>query len=465
MSDRRLQQVLVIAYAFPPAAYVGVLRTLKYCRFLPDAGWLPTIVTIDASRVAHQDPALLAQVPRDIVVRRTWDPDPAKWLERRSPPSPGLDSAKATDRSETSRAPRSGTWGALRRITRQLLTESPDSHILWIPFALGAAVRVLLRQQIDVIYCSAPPHSSDITAALLGTLFRKPYVLDYRDPWIIPTEAGAALPVRFARAVLRRIRSVVIRRAARIIAISPGERDELRAQFPDVPADRFTYITNGFDPADFPVSAAVSQSRRRFRLAHAGTIYPGAADEFFEAIHRLMERNPAIADQLEIVLIGDIPDVYRSDVAALERAGILRALGSRTHASALQHMCDSDALLILLGSHSFPPSEIPAKTFEYLYARKPILAVAPEGDLGQVLRMSGLGTLIPPHDSVRLANVICEWIHQHANGQLKRTPDEAYIQRFARSVLTARLASVLQGAARRHGAAQQEPPLLAEVNG
>ena len=32
--DAERSKVLMITYAFPPAAYVGVYRTLKYCKYL-----------------------------------------------------------------------------------------------------------------------------------------------------------------------------------------------------------------------------------------------------------------------------------------------------------------------------------------------------------------------------------------------------------------------------------------------
>src|SRR5438067_4255013 len=76
-----LKRVLMITYAFPPAAYVGAHRTLKYCKYLPSHGWLPVVLTIDSRRVAHQDPALCRQIPAEVEVHRTRDLDPAKWLD------------------------------------------------------------------------------------------------------------------------------------------------------------------------------------------------------------------------------------------------------------------------------------------------------------------------------------------------------------------------------------------------
>lgn len=448
MSDAQ-RRVLMITYAFPPAAYVGVHRTLKYCKYLPANGWMPVVLTIDARRVAHQDAALCRQIPGDVIVHRTRDVDPAKWLDARARPAAAA-AAAAANGTQGAPPPARATWLArTKRLLRQLLTQCPDSHLFWVPFALARGARILLKERIEIIYSSAPPHSTDIVAYLLGRAFGRPYVLDYRDPWTIPD--GPRVPgdvPRWIRALERRVRSVVIRNAARVIAISPGERDELRTTFADVPPERFTYITNGYDPCDFHgLPRAASRPGSRMTLTHAGTVYPGAADEFFGALELLASRATGVESALEVVLIGEVADQYATTVSNLQKMGLLRAMGPQPHAVAVQHVLDSDALLILLGGDSFPPSEIPAKTFEYLYAGKPILAIAPEGDLSGILRASGLGTAVPPGNAAAVATAIDVLLAEHAAGSLARVANEACVRRFDRAALSGTLAGFFDAVA------------------
>ena len=76
--------ILVITYAFPPAAYVGVHRTLKYCRYLTGHRWLPVVLTCRPSSGSFTDEGLCRQIPPDVEVHRTADFDPARLLERLS---------------------------------------------------------------------------------------------------------------------------------------------------------------------------------------------------------------------------------------------------------------------------------------------------------------------------------------------------------------------------------------------
>ena len=42
---RTYNNVLVIAYYFPPMGLSGVQRTLKFVKYLPETGWRPIVLT------------------------------------------------------------------------------------------------------------------------------------------------------------------------------------------------------------------------------------------------------------------------------------------------------------------------------------------------------------------------------------------------------------------------------------
>ena len=295
-----------------------------------------------------------------------------------------------------------------------------------------------------MIYSTSPPHSSHIAAFLLAKLFGKPYVLDFRDPWRI----GGSLrrPVEKIPTLLAlqgHVKLVIIRKAAKVICVSKGERDELRAEFPELQDDHFTYITNGYDPGDVvPESHAVERSSR-LTLIHAGTIYSGIAGEFFEALRRLADNDSATAHSIEVQLVGEIAHEYANVVGSLEKSGIVKVHGLQPHAKALRMVQASDVLVILLGGTTFLPSHLPAKVFEYLHAGKPILAITGEGELAQIVRQSGLGIIVPPQSVDRVLGALRALLADHAAGRLARVPNQSYIRSFERAALTERLARVL----------------------
>ncbi len=453
-SADRNSRVLIVTYAFPPVAYVGVFRTLKYCKYLGGHHWTPVVLTARPGKGTFIDENLCRQIPPDTRVHRTLDVDPAKWLARLSRPKPRPAATVTDARTAASGMPeassdgqparRDGLWKRFKRFVHTLLTASPDSHIFWVPFAFLRGAWILLRERIDVIYCTSPPHSSHLAAFLLARCFRKPYVLDFRDPWYVLGSAKNPGPkVPWLLRLETRTKAAIVRNAARIICVSRGERDELREEFPEIDPRRITFITNGYDAPDFEGVEPERDDTNKLVLIHAGTIYPEVAGEFFEALRRLHAEDPAAAAGLEVRLLGEISDDYTPTVQELEALGLVRVYGMQPHRRTVSMMLGSDVLVILMGGSKYRPSHLPSKGFEYLYAGKPILAIAREGELAEMMRRSGLGIVASPDSVDGITQALRDLCRDHAAGRLQRTPDRAYIASFDRTALAAKLASVL----------------------
>jgi glycosyltransferase involved in cell wall biosynthesis len=450
-SDRK--SVLMITYVFPPSAWVGGHRTTKYCKFIGAHGWLPTVLTARPSAASFRDEKLLKQIPADVDVHRTLDFDPARienWLARNKKPpaasarAPAVPDGTAAPGLET---PRLSLWQRVKRALKAIAKDSPDSHLFWVPFAVLRGLWILLTRRIDVIYCSTPPHSSHLVAYVLAKLARKPYVLDFRDPWSVagsvsPPEGKLPWLLRIETATKRRI----VRSASLIVCVSAGERDELRAEFPDVEPERFTFITNGFDSEDVPQGALPAPAPAEpLALIHAGTIYPGIADELFEALRRIVARAAGQPPGIVVHLLGEIAFDYQGIVEELRASGIVQVHGMQPHARCLQMMRESDVLMILMGGDVYQPSHLPSKGFEYLRIGQPILAVAREGELAELARRSGLGTVTPPHDVDALIDAGDAMREAKRAGTLRRAADAQFIARYERKALAGQLARELDG--------------------
>ena len=57
-------RLLLITYEFPPLGGVGVQRVLKFAKYLPQAGWAVSVLTVKDPPGALLDPSLLAEIPR-----------------------------------------------------------------------------------------------------------------------------------------------------------------------------------------------------------------------------------------------------------------------------------------------------------------------------------------------------------------------------------------------------------------
>jgi glycosyltransferase involved in cell wall biosynthesis len=447
------KKILILSYPFPPTAYVGVHRTLKYCKYLGRHGWTPIVLTAKPIGVTFQDENLLRQLPPEVEVYRTLDFDPAKWEDklakrkrwRAQVAGANVPAEAGPVVSESaSGASGPGVLSRLKQLIKGLLKDSPDSHVFWVPFALLRGVAILLRKKVDIIYSTSPPHSTHLAAYLLARCFCKPYVLDFREPWYVNGSKRSPSGKNLTLFRLEtRAKRAIVRRAARIICMSRGECEDLRAEFPEVDAERISYIPNGFDPTDFAETGAVVDRLPQLTLIHSGTVYAGIAGEFFQALGRLVETYPATAQSMQVQLLGEIAGEYDDAVSALENAGIVKVFGLQPYAKTLQMVQGSDVLVILMGGSKYLPSHLPSKLFEYLHAGKPIFAIAPEGEVTEILKRSGLGLVVRPHSVDSVEEALRNLMADHAAGLLKTVPNQSYIRSFERAALTERLARVL----------------------
>src|SRR2546426_2296446 len=116
----------MIAYHFPPeGSSSGVLRTLKFSKYLPEFGWRPHVLTLKEEFYLRRDEELARDIPSDVVVHRTNALDP--------------------------------------RFSCSL----PDRFAGWVPFGVLEGKRVSRRQKIDAIFSTSPLPSAHLIALLL----------------------------------------------------------------------------------------------------------------------------------------------------------------------------------------------------------------------------------------------------------------------------------------------------------
>ena len=78
-----LKKILIIAYAFPPMSYVGVYRTLRFCKYLPQHNWQPVVLTIKEYGDLEKNYALMDQIPKEVMVYSTKTIDAIRWLRKK----------------------------------------------------------------------------------------------------------------------------------------------------------------------------------------------------------------------------------------------------------------------------------------------------------------------------------------------------------------------------------------------
>jgi len=371
--------VLIVAFHFPPqAGSSGLLRALKFCRYLPEFGWLPTVLTVSPHAYERTDTTQLKDIPSDVEVIRAFGLDTGRHLSFRGAYPKGF---------------------AL-----------PDRWSSWLLGAVPAGLRAIRRRKIDAILTTYPIATSVLIGYVLHRLTDKPWVVDLRDQM---TEEGYPQdPLRFR--FYRWIERQAVKHASALLFTAPSTVRMYRERYPDLNADRCVLLPNGYDEADFEGIISQRSPNSRLRLLHSGLIYPWERDPrpLFRALSKLKLEGQISAETLSIDLRASGNEAeFQKHVNELGIQDIVHFLPALPYRASLQDTADADALLLLQGECC--DHQVPAKIYEYLRMEKPILALTTEkGDTGSLLIEARGATIIDLADENAIHDSLPEFLRQ-----------------------------------------------------
>ena len=408
-------RVLVVTYHFPPVGGIGVQRTLKYVTYLRRFGWEPVVVAPRDPAFPLRDPALLDSVPEGIEVHRSLSLEPGRVsnLARRHAPAGRGAAAATTAESGRRDTQRSGGPSAIRRVARvgargwRSLWDAllfPDQAVAWMPFAIRSGLRINRRRPVDVLYSSALPITAHLVAGAIKARTGLPWVADFRDPWVeSPILPKPGFP---KRQMQRRTERWIVERADRVVLAMEGLREMFATRYPSL-ADKFIYIPNGYDLADFAGLEPVRSDPGRFCILFAGSLYRhGELDAILGGVELLMTRRQDLRARLLIRFLGRANEENKRIAAEFTAPGrigdVVRFEDFVPRREALAQMAGADALLQLMPAEPGTEIFVGGKVFEYMALGRPVLAVMPPGE-GRRLVESMPGGRVADLDPVAVA--------------------------------------------------------------
>jgi glycosyltransferase involved in cell wall biosynthesis len=391
-------KVLIIAFWFPPSNVIGAIHVGKLARYLDHRGHDVRVVTTDII----EDRSLPLEISRERVIYTDYLRSRSS-LEllvrpfRRRPAASQGNRAAAPMRDGT---PEKSLWRRLQRHYVGLI-HIPDTRAAWLKTAIPAARRLMESWRPDIIYASAPPYTGLIIARHLARSFGIPWVAGLRDLWVDNPyyhEPGWRRPID---AVLEWF---TLRSASRLVTVSPIWAEQLRRRH-GKPAE---VVYNGYAEEDFPPPPARAEPGEVLTIRHLGSIYRGFRDPaaLFAAIAMLPN---GLRQTVLVEFYGEDCEVVMEAAATY---GVTDAVAVRPHVPyrrALELQMQADALLLLQWNNRRDEGNLPAKLFEYLYSRRPILFIGYEqGIAAQLVRERGAGLV--SNSPAQIADQLREWI-------------------------------------------------------
>lgn len=427
-----------------------VQRVLKFVKYLHHFGWQPTVLTVRKPDYETVDPGLLKEVSESVSIIRTSTFEPSRvfkflmsWLGRFRSTLLGKRTPAGQDLNPEPKLPLS------TRIS--VFIFMPDNRIGWLPFATLAVLRKLRKEKFDAILSTSPPFSVQLVGLAAKWIMKKPWVVDLRDLWVLNPHKTP--PTGLHLQISRYVERKVLRFADQVVTVSEPLREDLRKGYPEITPEKFQVIPNGYDADDFKIKVAAGHDRRLV-IGHVGSLSMSSGRtpfHFLLALSRLVQEVPGFKQEARVVFVGEIDgenrriiDRMRSD---LQLGDMIACVGGVSHRKAISYMREFDLLLFIIGGslEGCPSSRgcVSGKLYEYLAAGKPILALAEEGPIRELIEESRCGAFVDRRDVEKIKKAIFEFNRKFKQGALRTDANWDYIRNFERRRLTGRLANTL----------------------
>ncbi len=430
-----MKKVLIISYYWPLAGGPGSQRAVKFAKYLPEFGWEPIVLTVRKGEFAYLDPSLESDISEKMIVHRTPSIEPYLFYKKMTgiKPDESIPIAQLMQK-KTGFKNRIFNW-----IRANLFV--PDARIGWIPFARRAAKQIIRDHQISMIFTTSPPHSSQLIGKYLHRKFKIPWVADFRDPWTDIQYYKIANRNYFARKSDVHYEKSVIASASHITAVSRGLIQDFGSKIDGTNQDRFTVLTNGYDPADFPDQPF--ERNNIFQILHTGNmnITQNPAG-LWEALSRWLVENPGFRSMVRIKFIGRIHTEILENIRENGLEDVTEIESYKPHERIIREIGQSALLLSVVPDVPDNQGIVLSKNFEYIGSGRPILIFGPpESDIGKIVGKFSNSLICPYQNVERCKNFIEGTFSDWQSNRLQFLPVKQR-EKFSRRVIAGKLAEI-----------------------
>ena len=418
-----MKKVLIITCWYPPQPYPS-FRIIGLAKYLPEFGWQPTVLTSSLGKVTPQFRVI--ETPyRDALAfwKRLFGFNPNENIRK-----------QVNERFSIA---------SKNRLVDFIFTRFgeifnyPDLHRGWKPFAVKAGSEVLQTERVDAILSSSMPVISHLIARELKARYKVPWLADFRDLWTQNNTYNYG-PLR--KWVDRRLELKTLLPADVLVAISQPAAEKLRA----LHKGKSVYsITNGFDPAE--VNSSPAKLAAKFTITYTGNIYPKRQypSKLFVALRDLVTDGTLNPDDIEVRFYGRREAWVEKEISDCGLGSIVKQNGVVVREIALEKQRESQLLLLLKWEDPRERGAYTGKVFEYLAARRPILATGGSSDVvDELLNKTNAGICAPTVEDIK--NILKKLYQEYKlKGEVAYQGKESSINKYSHREMARKFSEIL----------------------
>ncbi len=425
------KQVLIITYFFPPHPEVGGIRLRGLAKYLPEFGWEPIILT---------SPLPEKPDPQFKVVQTDDLGDIITYLKQKF----GLNENRLIEDQVGTLSryydKKINLFPKIIKLLKRLVKEIiayPDEYKQWRSIALAKTHELLRNEKFDALISSSYPFTCHLIAKGIKVRYSIPWIADLRDLWT-RNHYYPYSPIR--KLFERGLELKTLSFADALVTVSDPLAQKLRTLHKGKPV---YVITNGFDPDEVKEKPLTKE----FTITYTGYLYKGKRNpgSLFKAIAELINERMIERQKIKIRFYGISGDHWlENEIQKYHLEDVVSMNPKIQRDIALDKQRESQILLLLNYDHPEEAGVYTGKLFEYLAAKRPILAIGgPRGVVTELLEETRAG--VHPLNYEELKKVLLEFYNEYKTcGYVPYKGNEEKISKYSHREMAKRFAELLE---------------------
>jgi hypothetical protein len=386
MAERKV----LITYYWPPAGGAGVQRWLKFVKYLTKMGFELHIYTPTNPEAPALDESLLLDVPSNAVIIKKPIWEPFNFYKKLTSNKGNFNTGFLSEEKKNKKK-----WAEKLAMFIRANVFIPDAKMFWIRPSVRFLKQYVQDEKINIVVSSGPPHSLHLIALKLQMKLGIKWIADFRDPWTNIDFYKELPTLKIVDKYLHKLEKSVLQKADKVIVVG----SQMKKEFSIIThPSKIEVITNGYD-------SKISQ-------------------------------NPTLDKKFSILHVG------RKYISMYELENFVEFVSYIPYSQISQIQASAHILYLPLNNTPNAKGILTGKFFEYLAAKRPILAQGPsDGDVANILNETNAGFIFEFDDD----NMIKEELRRQYQLFLKGETNfqSQNIEQYSRRNLTNKLATIL----------------------
>ncbi|GAB6283368.1 MAG: glycosyltransferase family 4 protein [Ignavibacterium sp.] len=434
-----MKKFLFLTYFWPPSGKATLHWPLKIIKYIPQYNWQPTVVTVQEETFTQKDESLLKEIDPNLKVIKTKVFEPfniyKKFIGKSS--NEFLIASETISKENKSLAHRISIW-----IRMNLFI--PDARIGWYPFAVKELKNILQQNSFDTIVSIGPPHSTHLIADKISKIFNLPFIPIFIDPWLDIIYYKEFKRSKLTLSIDKYFEKKILMDSSHIIFITKSMKEDYVNKYSFV-KNKSSILYWGYNEDDFQeIEKSINLSSVwessigvPFRdipsgkdekiILHAGNIFDYQNPKYlWQAIRNQIDNG----NKLKIKFIGTVSPGIKKIIEENGLMSYTEYRGFLSYSDMIKELLSTDYLLVC----ATEKRHIPGKLFEYLRARKPILAFGDDNEeVKNIITQANAGMLLKYDDDPTIFFNKANLFNTEIN----------YVKQFSRENITKEFSEIL----------------------